>query len=226
MRQNVDTERMVRHERGLVWYPERGFGFLQVTQEGQYGEDYWRLYQGYRSSPIAERLMRARVELVERHFPNGDVVDIGIGSGHFIEARHGMPWLSEVKLGHRLMHPTWGFDVNPLAVAWLKERGLWWNPWERECEAACCWDTLEHMERPENFLARVNRWLFVSIPIFDGPEHALRSKHFKPNEHYWYFTQPGLVGWMRTLGWELAEENRMETELGREDIGTFVFHRA
>lgn len=208
------TRRVERHARGLLWYPELGYGFYPVQPDGQYGAAYWENYQKYRQSPIAYRLMRRRVELVEAFVPGEPVVDIGIGSGHFVEER-----------GYGEASPTFGYDVNPIAVAWLKERGLWRDPYEAPVDAACLWDTLEHMEKPEDFLARVRQWIFVSIPIFDGPEHVLRSKHFKTDEHFFYFTRSGFVAWMRVRGWRLVEENRMETELGREDIGTFVFRR-
>jgi hypothetical protein len=81
------------------------------------------------------------------------------------------------------------------------------------------------MIRPEAFLRCVRGMVFVSIPIFTDLDHIKRSKHYRPNEHLWYFTREGLVKWMHGHGFGLAEENRMETDLGREDIGTFVFHR-
>jgi hypothetical protein len=56
-------------------------------------------------------------------------------------------------------------------------------------------------------------------------EHALRSKHFRPTEHYWYFSRDGLVFAMKGCGFALVAESNVETELGREDIGTFAFRR-
>jgi len=32
----------------------------------------------------------------------------------------------------------------------------------------------------------------AALPIFEGLQDVLRSKHFKPGEHVWYFTEPGL----------------------------------
>jgi hypothetical protein len=54
---------------------------------------------------------------------------------------------------------------------------------------------------------------------------VLRSKHFRPTEHCWYFTRPGLVFAMKLCGFVLVSESNIETELGREDIGTFAFRR-
>lgn len=88
------------------------------------------------------------------------------------------------------------------------------------------WDVLEHIEDFPAVIANVRDWLFLSLPIFRDADHALRSKHFKPNEHCWYFTRDGLVAAMSMCGFALVSESRVETELGREDIGTFAFRRS
>lgn len=209
----------VRHERGLVWYPDKDYGYYPVVQDGQYGEDYWKKYQEYRLSPIAERLMAARADLAEKYLMGEAVVDIGIGSGHFIET------LAARRATLVGAGGVFGFDVNPLAITWLKERGLWRNPYDASVHAACTWDALEHMPDPAAFVARVLRWLFVSIPIFDGPEHVLKSKHFKPSEHIWYYGERGFLSWAGAHGFRCVESNRMETELGRDGIETFVLER-
>jgi hypothetical protein len=65
----------------------------------------------------------------------------------------------------------------------------------------------------------------VSCPIYENSEHILRSKHFRKDEHCWYWTEQGLITFMRHYGFEVVESNRMESDIGREDIGTFVFKR-
>jgi len=72
----------------------------------------------------------------------------------------------------------------------------------------------------------VRKWLFVSLPIFRDAEHVLRSKHFRPQEHVWYFSRDGLIYAMKQCGFDLVSESNVETELGREDIGTFAFKRS
>ena len=39
----------------------------------------------------------------------------------------------------------------------------------------------------------VERLVFLCLPLFTGPEHVLRSKHFRPEEHCWYWTRDGLL---------------------------------
>jgi len=195
----------------LIWDQEQGIGWCDGKPGGRYNKDYWNEYVRRAGTPMGEELTARRIALVGKWLPVGQiVVDIGIGCGQFVETRG---------------PGTWGYDVNPHGVRWLLDRDSWWDPWFIEVNYATCWDSLEHMDRPDLFLQRVTHGVFVSIPIFRDKLHALQSKHFKPDEHFWYFTRDGLVRWMAAKGFELREENRMEEELGREDIGTFYFER-
>ncbi len=196
---------------GLVWNESEGFGFYPVEPGNPYDKAYFEKYIAYTKTPMGIALTNARVSLVQRFAGEDRVVDIGIGCGHFIETRG--PGI------------TTGYDVNPEAIRWLLDRGLWSDPYFKDPLNITCFDSLEHMSRPERLVERVARYVFLSIPIFEGPDHVLRSKHFRKDEHFWYYTRDGLVRWMGALGFTLREENRMEVELGREDIGTFVFKR-
>lgn len=207
----------------LKWFGDLGYGYLPPEIPETYDYAYWIKYHEYKQSPIADKLMRARVMLVEKYVPKARIVDIGIGSGHFIETR-------EAKVNFPLDHSgverlTFGYDVNKHAIMWLLNRDLWWDPWAREPEVLTFWDSLEHMPRPHDLVARVKSTIFVSIPIFRDREHVLTSKHFKPGEHLWYFTRGGFITHMKRLGFTLVEENEMESALGRDEIGTFVFKR-
>jgi Methyltransferase domain len=156
--------------------------------------------------------MQARCEFVERHY-RGTLIDVGIGSGAFIELRR------------KFHRTTYGYDINPAGLKWLDERALLVDPYLIPFDAMTLWDVLEHMADFQSLLANVREWVFVSLPIFCDAEHALRSKHFRPDEHFWYFTRDGLVFAMATCGFALEFESNIETALGREDIGTFAFKR-
>ena len=71
---------------------------------------------------------------------------------------------------------------------------------------------LEHIPDFQPLLANVREWVFVSLPIFRDAEHVLRSKHFRPEEHCWYFTRDGLVYAMKMCGFALVSESKVETE--------------
>lgn len=192
------------------WDEKRGVGFYPVKNP-VYDAEYWEKYVERSKDDKGHKLNEARVRFVNDHVTkDATVVDIGIGSGQFIEKRGEL---------------TYGYDVNPYAISWLLGKRLWWDPHQKGARVVTCWDSLEHMRWPEHFLRRVEYWIFISIPIFKGREHCLKSKHFRVDEHYWYFTNEGLISLMTHHGFELVDQNRMEEEICREDIGTYAFRR-
>ena len=190
----------------LQWLPELGIGFYPV-ESMPYDAAYFAKYQEMAQTEMGQQLTAARVALVNK-YTDGKVLDIGIGSGAFVEAR---PY-------------TWGYDVNPTGINWLMERKRYRHPL-RGADALTFWDSLEHIHDPAMILQGAKEYVFVSCPIYDNVMHILRSKHYRPTEHVWYWTVHGLFEFMSRYGFEPVEMNRMETALGREDIGTFVFKR-
>jgi hypothetical protein len=199
--------------RRLTWWPQIGIGWYPVEAGNEpYDQEYFDRFDRDAHTPLGRALMKARVEFVDQHY-RGPLVDIGIGSGAFIER-----WQAEGRTAY-------GYDVNPAGIKWLEERKLRIDPYRVSVPAMSLWDVLEHIPNYQPLLERVREWLFLSLPIFRDAEHVLRSKHFRPTEHCWYWTQPGLVLAMKLCGFELVTESMLETDLGREDIGTFAFQR-
>lgn len=194
----------------LTWLPDLGLGYYPV-KDSPYDGAYWDKYRAMDRTRIGDKLTAARLALV-RHYAGSvapaQIADIGIGGGRFVE-----------EMGCH------GFDVNPEAVAWLAKHGRLIDPYHQPVEVATFWDSLEHIHDPSPLMANVRRFAFISCPIFDGPGHARRSKHYRPDEHCWYFTRRGLSTFMGELGFEMVVSNNMEQSAGREDIGTFVFRR-
>jgi hypothetical protein len=120
---------------------------------------------------------------------------------------------------------TTGFDVNPLGIEWLKSRDAWRSPYDFPVDSITCWDSLEHIAEPHKLLCSVNNFVFISIPIFRDSMHALTSKHYKPREHYWYFTHNGLIETMNGEGFALIHSTNEESVIGREDIHSYCFQR-
>ena len=191
----------------LLWLPECGIGWYPVTEQ-PYDDDYWQKYRRYDATPTGELLTTCRLDLVHR-FNVGSVIDIGIGGGKFVESCPG----------------ALGFDINPAAIDWLKSGGKWADPYATIFEAATFWDSLEHIHNPRPILRNVRRYCFVSLPIFKDCNHILRSKHFRKDEHCWYFTRRGINLFMRSFGFKQLERSTMEQACGREDIETYVFER-
>lgn len=190
----------------LLWSEELGMGY-HPRPPMDYSGPYFEKYQALDATPMGERLTQARVAMVKRHF-DGQVVDIGIGGGRFVQDAD-----------------CWGYDVNAEAVAWLRARQRLFDPYNHAVEAITCWDSLEHIPEPEKLIAQVGEWVFVSMPVYVGQWDCLSSKHFKPGEHIWYFTQNGLIAWFARQGFGCVEINERESELGREGITSYAFRR-
>lgn len=216
---DAEGARMIRQryyglKNEFVWYPAKGYGYLEPWEECT--KSFHKEYRKRDATTVGKAITKARVGLVER-FPYGygALVDIGIGGGAFVDAM----W-------------CWGFDIDEDAIAWLRDRkdGALWDPLKLKPVALSFWDSFEHIPDAFDMLDQVEdrgsgAYVYMSIPIFESAEHALKSKHFKPNEHIWYFTEWGLRGMLQEHGFEMIYRSRMEEAFGREDIGTYVFER-
>ena len=105
------------------------------------------------------------------------------------------------------------------------------DPYKENLRSFCIrgitfFDVLEHMRSPREILNRlIDQYVFVSIPIFKDKDHVLESPHFKPNEHYWYFTNDSFIRFMKDHLFDLIEQRDDEKKNGRKDINTYVFKR-
>jgi len=193
-------------QNNLQWLPEVGIGYYPV-RDMVYNEDYFAKYQMMADTEIGLRLNQARIDLVNK-YTKLDVLDIGIGSGAFVIGREN----------------TYGYDINKSAVEWLIERKLYRHPF-KGANSLTFWDSLEHIHDPRLHLSGAKEYVFISAPIYIDSEHIKKSKHFRKDEHCWYWTHDGLVTFMDAFEFELVESNNMESLIGREDIETFVFKR-
>lgn len=189
----------------LYWNEHKGIGYLEVT-ESPYDADYFAKYVKYEDTEIGRKLNAVRLELTNEYVWD-ELLDIGVGSGVFI----------------RNLENAYGYDINPVAVEYLKSINKFKEP--HPVDIMTFWDSLEHIPNPEELLQLVKKYTIISTPIYDDLEHIYRSKHFRPDEHCWYFTIHGMITFMAERGFKCIEYNRMESDLGREDIGTFVFSR-
>lgn len=193
---------------GLVWLPELGMGRFPVPKDRPYDAAYFERYRKMADTLMGKDLTAARIALVAKHY-SGLVVDVGIGSGQFVEARAN----------------TKGYDVNPAGIEWLQCRGVWADIYTNRYPALTFWDSLEHIDRPDIAVAKAENWVFVSVPIFEDAEHILRSRHYRRDEHIWYWTHEGICNWFHEQGFELVEHNTAESDLGRDGITSYVFRR-
>lgn len=207
----------------LEWYGD--YGFYPANPDGVYDQAYFDKYVGYAHTSMGEKILERRLYLLELFAGEYDaekkIVDVGIGCGQFVEAASAAFGRKHGASAPRML----GYDVNPAGIEWLTKRHAFFDPTMHEVDAMTFWDSLEHIKRPETVLLNCRDLVFVSLPIFQDKEHVLRSKHFRPDEHYWYWTKRGLESYMKRMGFRLIQHMDFETQLGREDIETFVFRR-
>lgn len=176
----------------------------------EYGPDYWAKCCSYDGQEIGDRLNEGRLEFVETYLGSNRLLDVGIGSGQFITRRPN----------------TYGRDVNPIAVAWLKNTGKWADRLD-VFAGFTMFDVIEHLPEPESYLKHIqlHGYLFASIPVFDSLDNIRQSKHYRPGEHLQHWTVEGFVDWMDMHGFLLLEQSDFESRAGRESILSFAFRR-
>lgn len=195
----------------LVLCLEDGAAYQKDQEQlAEYDRAYFDKYVGYEGQKVSGQINAGRISFVKRHYGDGLVLDIGIGSGEFIKKR-----------GH-----TYGLDVNPVAVRWLLARNLWADDIET-FHAFTAWDVIEHIPTPGDYFGRMRAgaFLFTSIPIFADLKRIRESKHYRPGEHLMYFTDQGFIAWMAQHGFRFLECHDFETRAGRDSILSFAFRK-
>jgi hypothetical protein len=198
----------------LRFCPQQGIMYqANMNVSVDYDQSYFDNYIHRKGSEIAIKLNKSRV--VFSHQFCKVLLDVGIGSGEFIESSHAK---------------MYGFDINPVAVEWLKARNIYVDPYVSqpdEIEGWTMWDTLEHIPEPQELFVHVRsgQYLFISLPIFENILTVRQSKHYKPNEHYYYFTSTGFIRFMTDSGFELEAMSDNETLAGRESIYAYAFRK-
>ena len=216
----------------LHWMEPIGIGFLDCDtftgpdgeKPAPYDDAYFAKYRDMADSEVGAALNTFRAMLVSRHAPldvycppshTCSLLDVGIGDGAFLRAVAPFAWLS-----------PFGFDINPAGIAYLIENGQLASFEEpASFDVVTFWDSLEHIRDPRPALAAARHVALVSIPIFTDAAHAVTSRHFRPDEHFWYFTRHGFIQFADQEGFDCVDVLATETALGRDSIETFVLRR-
>jgi len=147
--------------------------------------------------------------------PGSLVFDYGCGTGRFISA------LQAEK--YRCV----GFDVMEKAEKQLIAADLYRLPQDiADVNAMTMWDVFEHLDNHMFLrLLPVNSYAIMSLPVFDDLDDVMRSRHYRPGEHIWYFTDKGIRRFMLGNGYACMESHNEESHAGRDGIRTYVFKR-
>ena len=180
-----------------------------------YDQEYFDRYKSLEKTQMGFDITKGRFDLV-RKYSQGKVLDTGIGCGAFL-----------TMIGDE----GFGYDINVQGVKWLEEKRKFLNPHESKTSHINCWtfwDVLEHLPDPSVSLGFIKSkdFLFISIPIFDNFENLKKNKHFKPNEHFYYFTNYGLIEYLEDMNFVFLEKDDLEIKLGRQDIQRYVFQKS
>lgn len=193
----------------FMWDEEMGYGYYPVNNTGVYNDAYYDKYDAYENTKFGEKLNSERVK-ISRKYSYKRIIDIGIGSGQFVKSVDGL-----------------GYDVCEKAVKWLKAERRYLDFYKLgayNADVVTFFDSFEHIDDIETAIRMcMGRTIVMSIPIFKDKAHVLRSKHFRKDEHFHYFTDFGLTNWFKRQGYKCLLKSSIESDLGREDIGTYVF---
>lgn len=199
-------------DRDLMLCPERGVAYQRdMSVLVDYDDAYFDRYVEREGKEIARKLNAGRVDLVNRHAGAAAIVcDIGVGSGEFIKSRPN----------------TVGHDVNPKALIWLAQQRKASGQID-QYRAFTFWDVLEHIPDPNGYFKRIpeGSYLFTCLPVMSDLKRIRESRHYKPGEHLYYFTEPGFIDWMALYRFRFLERLDFETRAGRDQVTSFAFKR-
>lgn len=206
----------------LQWIEPLGIGYFPCDEylevEGikeVYGKEYYDKYSGYSKTKQGEDITAYRNRVIAPYLDQGDfILDFGCGSGQFVNSRAN----------------CYGYDINPATVDYLIDIRKYFfiaQPVPGNKRGICFWDSFEHIKDITSlwWLQRFE-YAFMTIPIFTDKKSILTSKHFRLDEHYWYFTKNGLELIMSGYGFRPYKWDFVgETAYGRESVATVVFGR-
>lgn len=158
-------------------------------------------HQKYRSDSAATRENKSRLNLVSGFLPeNAIILDAGCGNGEFI-------------FHAKSRYIVYGSDLSANAIAHAKNRfpdikhlltagslnEL--NSQKIKFDGVCLWDVIEHLEEPEEVIAKLfellkpGGYMFLSTPKFDSITSKIMRQHWAfmiPPLHLGFFSSKSL----------------------------------
>ena len=173
----------------------------------------------YKNKEFNEKVNAARMAFIHKHYGPWGLLDIGIGNGSFIKKYNSFNPM-------RSINKAFGWDIDKNARKWLSNNGLLATDLSMY-NCYTMWDVLEHLHSPSEYFKYMNNGdeCFLSIPIIENLCDIRNSKHYRPDEHLYYFTEPGLIQYMERHGLYLIAHDDFEIKIGRADIYSYCFEK-
>lgn len=161
-----------------------------------YFENMLRMY-----SKSAEEICKIRWEFIGEA---KSVLDYGCGCGWF-----------------RAFRPQ-GVEVDSYDVMPVPQTGIANNSYD----VVCLWDVLEHFENLDEIIPVLLKGKKVALTIPIKPEGVELTtwKHYKPREHFQYFTPESLDLFMKQIGFKLIKSGYLECP-PRKDIMSALYEK-
>jgi SAM-dependent methyltransferase len=190
-----------------------------TTDIRPYDTDHYNLLKSYENKPICTRITHGRIAIVEKYCKYTNILDIGCGTGHFMRYYH-----------DTVQCFVYGYDVLPDTVKWLQDNNMYIDPNNgipKHIMGITMFDVIEHIPDPKKLLVKFpkNSYYICSVPIIENIDNIKQWKHYRPKEHFHYWTLGGFINYMIENGFECLEHDDFEIKAGREDIRTFVFQK-
>jgi SAM-dependent methyltransferase len=207
----IDKELHVCAHRGVAYQGDLLTSTGDSHHRVAYDDAYYMKVKAYENSAIENEVLRHRLSLISRHAGLTTLLDIGAGTGAFIRA------------ASERGHVAKGYDIMPEANAQLQYKGMYCDDVD-SFMGICMWDTIEHMYDAGPILDRIPKpsFLFVSIPVFSDLYAIRASKHYRPGEHFYYWTVIGFANWIRKYGFSVLEVSGNEMLAGRDSVVEFA----
>ena len=159
-----------------------------------YNRKYWLRYLKQSKSELGQKIYQERWKIISRYLDKGTLLDYGCGPGAFNAAG-----------GDEFQ--KFGYDINPHC-------GFKYYP-DHEWDAVTFWDSLEHIPNFYSLIRTLNpKWLFIATPNLESVRHdVLKWKHYRPDEHIYYFDRHSLKIILKSLGYFIREINFTEGQL-------------
>jgi hypothetical protein len=182
-----------------------------------YDEDYMEAYVERSKSHMSKQLTNLRKAYAECFAgPEDRLIDVGCALGLIIQADVTNRWA--------------GTDINPLSEKYIGEMYIPHPADLSKYDVITFQDVFEHLQQPEEILKQIKKGarIVMTIPIWPKKfnfDNLTEWLHYKPDEHYIYCTEEGIIEFMAMNGFKLIDKHMIETSMGRLDAGSFCFKK-